>query len=85
MAKTNTIIQDHKQNFETLKRAFINDDVALMACTIKDTGEKVAVICSVYKDEEKMFNFTPFAMFFNGNPYEILLSAIEEVDNEQEN
>lgn len=70
--KNKTIVTAHKANFETLKKAFSSGNVALMECTEKITGEKVAVICAVVFDGEE-YNFTPFAKFFNGNPYELLI------------
>jgi hypothetical protein len=72
----NTICLQHADNFETLKQAFANGDVCLMDCIEKASSEHVAVICTVTWDG-KQYNFTPFAKFFNGNPYELLLSPIE--------
>lgn len=66
-----TIVQQHKQNFETLKRAFLDGQVCLMDCTLQSSGEHVAVICAVSPQGDQM-ELTPFAMFFNGNPYELL-------------
>lgn len=66
-----TIVQQHKQNFETLKRAFLDGQVCLMDCTLQSSGEHVAVICTVSPQGDQM-EFVPFAMFFNGNPYELL-------------
>ena len=71
MPKPRTIVTDHKKNFETLKRAFMQGDVALMDCTENATGEHVAVICAVTFDGNE-YQFTPFAKFFNGNPFELL-------------
>ena len=75
--KKETIVQAHKQNFETLTRAFRENSVALMDCVEKATGEHVAVICAVTFDG-KEYNFTPFARFFNGNPFEMLESPMAE-------
>lgn len=72
-----TIVQKHSKNFETLKRVFDNGHAVLMECKLKSTEEKVAVICAMTKDKEE-FVFTPFAMFFNGNPYELLESPTTE-------
>lgn len=69
--KPRTIVTDHKQNFETLRKAFASNQVALMDCIENTTGEHKAVICAVVFDGSK-YNFTPFASFFNGNPYELL-------------
>lgn len=73
MTKTKepTIVQKHADNFETLREAFRNGDVCLMDCTDKETGEHVAVICTVQFDGT-LYNTTPFAKFFNGNPYDTL-------------
>jgi hypothetical protein len=67
-----TIVTQHEANFNTLKKAFANNQVCLMDCVENATGEHVAVICSVYIDEEGQYNMTPFTKFFNGNPYDML-------------
>lgn len=70
--KTETIVQKHKENFETLRRAFLDDRVALLECTDKKTGEKVAVIVALNQEENEEIGFVPFAAFYNENPYERL-------------
>jgi hypothetical protein len=71
-----TIVQKHATNFEMLKKAFKSEDVCLIDCIEKSTGEHVAVIASCVFDG-KEYNITPFAKFFNGNPFELLISPIE--------
>jgi len=71
-----TIVQKHTQNFETLRGAFLQDSVGLVECTENSTGEKIAVICAISKDKEGTVTITPFAKFFNGNPYELLTPPI---------
>jgi hypothetical protein len=66
-----TAVRQHKPNFETLQQAFANGDVALMECQVKATGEAVAVVVAVNREGEDL-SFVPFAMMFNGNPYELL-------------
>ncbi|MDB4778241.1 DUF6117 family protein, partial [bacterium] len=66
-----TVVQQQTVNFETIKQAFENGDVALLECQLKETGERVAVITAVYHDDGEIC-FVPFAMLFNGNPYELL-------------
>lgn len=66
-----TVVDAHRENFETLRDAFRNGDVCLADCTEKDTGKHVAVICAVVFDGTN-YNLTPFAKFFDGNPYEIV-------------
>ena len=67
-----TVVTGHKANLETLKRAFHTDDVGLVECQLKSTGEKVAVLCAFQTEEDGEISFIPFAMMFNGNPYELL-------------
>jgi Family of unknown function (DUF6117) len=73
--KPDTIVTRHKKNFNTLCKVFKEGSQALVACKLKATGEEVAVICAITHDDtegEGSYNITPFAMFFNGNPYELL-------------
>lgn len=76
--KEKTIAQKHQANFETLTQAFKDGNVVLMDCIEKATGEHVAVICAVSKDPDSNEGIiTPFAKFFNGNPYELLEPSID--------
>jgi hypothetical protein len=76
----NKICLQHADNFETLKRAFADGQVVLLDCIEKDTNEHVAVICALSWDGEQC-HFTPFAKFFNGNPYELLLCPQWNINN----
>lgn len=69
--KPKTIVRQHKRNFATLKAAVLRGDIALMECQLVATGEAVAVIAAVDRSEGD-YQFVPLAMFFNGNPYEML-------------
>lgn len=62
----------HRRNFETLKEAFARGDAALMECQLAATGEVVPVVCAANRLPDGEIAFVPFAMFFNGNPYELL-------------
>ena len=66
------LMPGHKTNFQTLQDAFAAGDVALMECQLTATGEEVAVICAANRQEDGGVEFAPFAMLFNGNPYEML-------------
>ena len=80
--KKKTVVQQHEQNFKTLEEAFANGATALVYCKLKSTGEHVAVISavnrSVGKDGNEIIDLVPFAMFFNGNPYDLLEPPIKE-------
>lgn len=65
------ISKGHKANFETLKKAFKNKDVALMECTDAVTGKPVIAICAgnIVNGE---YEFIPLAKMFDGNPFKEL-------------
>jgi hypothetical protein len=60
----------HKQNFNTLRRAFRTGDAALMECQLAATGETAAVVCAVNRLPDGQFEFVPIATLLPGNPYE---------------
>jgi hypothetical protein len=66
------ICKDHAANFDTLKRAFADGQVVLLDCIEKSTNEHVAVICAI-STEGQQATFIPFAKFFNGDPFELLI------------
>ena len=61
-----------RMNFDTLREAFANGDAALVECQMAATGEQVAVVCAANRQEDGGIEFAPFAMLFDGNPYEML-------------
>ena len=64
------LAKGHRQNFDTLRRAMLAGDAALMECQLVATGEPVAVICAANHGESDEIAFVPFAMLFSGNPYQ---------------
>ena len=60
----------HRRNFDALRNAFLAGDAALMECELTATGEAVAVLCAANYLPDGGVQFVPFAMLFNGNPYE---------------
>lgn len=63
------IPDSYKDNFETLRRACMNKDLALLECQDKKTKEIVIVVCAIGQDGEESV-ITPLARMFDGNPYE---------------
>jgi Family of unknown function (DUF6117) len=61
-------------NFETILRAAKNEDLALVECTNKQTGEPVYVVAAIggVGPDDKM-EVVPLALLFDGNPYEMLI------------
>jgi len=63
----------HRRNFQTLRQAAENGDLALMECTEKGTGALRYVICAVARDEGGEYFFTPFGHLHEGDPYDAYL------------
>jgi hypothetical protein len=68
MSKKKTIVQGHKDNFETLQRAIKAGQVCLMDCI---------EICAV-NNVDGCFEMVPMVKFFNGNPYDELIPPMAE-------
>jgi hypothetical protein len=65
-----SLCKGHKRNFNTLRRAFLEGNAALMECQLVATGQEVAVLCAVNRLQDGQVQFVPFATMFPGNPYE---------------
>ena len=66
------LLPGYRANFDTLRQAFLAGDAALMECQLAATGEPVAVVCAANRHDDGSVEFAPFAMLFDGNPYEML-------------
>lgn len=75
-------LEPYKQNFETLKRACKNGDLALMQCRWKKTDSPVAVICAVSRHDDGGGTFMPMGMMFVANPFELVVPDVGEVVKE---
>ncbi len=75
------IPQSHRENFNTLHRAFDAGDACLLECHEQATGRPVFVICAVNHRHDD-FELVPFAQLFDDNPYE-QLSPPGEMLNKQ--
>ncbi|MFP9202829.1 DUF6117 family protein, partial [Enterococcus faecalis] len=58
-----------RTNFQTLLRAAVEGNLALMECQDADTGAARYVICAVGRDDGD-YVFTPFGHLAVGNPYD---------------
>ena len=70
-----------KTNFEMLRQAFENGDVALMECTRLRDMKKVPVLCAVqHPDNTGAVEFVPFAEMVAGekNPYDLYVPPRDE-------
>lgn len=70
-------IPDHaRTNFNTLMRAAVAGDLALMECLDAASREPRYVLCTVGRDGSE-FLVTPFGHLAPGNPYEAYLPPAE--------
>ncbi|NLF73210.1 MAG: hypothetical protein GX575_29590 [Candidatus Anammoximicrobium sp.] len=58
-----------KQNFDTLRRAMLAGDAALLECQSVATGSPVAVVCAANRLAGGSAEFVPLAVLFADNPY----------------
>ena len=59
-----------KQNFDTLRRAVLAGDAALLECQLVATASPVAVICAANRLPDGGAEFLPLAVLFTDNPYQ---------------
>ena len=79
------IPQPHRDNFNTLNRAFSEGSACLLECLDRATGRTAYVICAVNRRGPE-YELVPFAQLFDDNPYELLAHPGEmaEPSNEKE-
>ena len=63
------LLPGHKQNFDTLRQAFLAGDVALMECQLVATGEPVAVICAANRQDDGAIDFAPLCGALHNGAY----------------
>ena len=73
------IPQPHKDNFNTLYRAFEDGAACLLECHEPATGKPVYVICAVNRRGPD-YELVPFAQLFDDNPYALLAPPEEMPD-----
>jgi len=64
------LAKHHTTNLETIQKAAEEDNLAVVECRKKSTGETVAMLCAVGFDGEE-YCITPFAEMVDGNPFEL--------------
>ncbi|HZF41634.1 MAG TPA: DUF6117 family protein [Blastocatellia bacterium] len=68
-----------KTNFNTLVKAVKREDIALLECLDRNTGESAYAICAINRirqaDREPEIEMVPFGLMFSRDPYEMLLPA----------
>src|SRR5215470_16533730 len=73
-----------KNNFHTLEKVFKQEDIALLECRDRNTGEPVYAICAInlirQSGREPEIEMVPFGLMFSCDPYEMLIPAS---DNEE--
>ena len=68
-----------KNNFHTLEKAFKQEDIALLECRDRNTGEPAYAICAInlirQAGREPEIEMVPFGLMFSCDPYEMLIPA----------
>jgi Family of unknown function (DUF6117) len=67
-----TLNKGVKANLSTLIDAANAGRLAVLECQMKDTGKIVPVIVALNEESNGDTGFVPFAVMFEGNPYELL-------------
>jgi hypothetical protein len=65
------LLDGERANYQTLLRASDNGDLALIECTERATGRRVAVLAAIAFNGDE-YVITPLARLFDSNPYEDL-------------
>jgi hypothetical protein len=66
-----------KSNFETLRRAIENGQVALLEVKRRSDGAEIAAVCAVDVAGAE-YTLTPFATMVEGNPFDLFLPPSAE-------
>ena len=75
MNHSQPLLPEQMQNFDTIKRAARNDDLALVQCTDAQTGQFVAAVCVVNRNPDGSMEFIPVARMLN-DPFKELVPPI---------
>ncbi len=64
----------HAKTLDMIQHAAQHGRLCLLSCTDRKTRAPITVLCGVNVDQasSNSYEFVPFAMLFDGNPYEIL-------------
>jgi hypothetical protein len=70
MKQPPALSQGHVENFETLKRACLADDLALISAIRKADDAPVALVCAMSHDGDTIMP-VPLAVMVEGDPFEL--------------
>ena len=68
--KPSRLTQPQRANFETLRRAVGNEDIALVSAIRKVDGKSVALVCAMQHNDDGTLTPIPLAVMVEGNPFE---------------
>jgi hypothetical protein len=68
--KPPALLPGYKANFETLKRACLSGDLALVSAIRKADGKPVALVCAIEVRDGLCWP-VPFAVMVEGNPFKL--------------
>jgi hypothetical protein len=70
-----------KGNFETLRQALKNGDLALVSAVRKADDADVALICAMGGDEQGNIYPSPLAVMIEGNPFDLFEDPTEIIED----
>ena len=75
MAKKNDkqpprLLPGYRANFETLRRAGANHDLALLSAIRKADRKPVALVCALQRNADATITPVPLAVMCEGNPFD---------------
>ena len=79
--RTGSVVKDKKEAFMALLAAAQMGQLGLVKATIASTGEEVAVICAVFK-EESGYNMFPLGHMCNEDPFNYYIPDLKDIKNE---
>lgn len=76
---TEPLTDGEKANFQTLRAACKDNNLALLVCEMRHLGTRVAVICAVNRNDDDSISPVPIAKMFTGNPYDELRDPTDDM------
>ena len=64
------LTEGYRENFETLRLACFNHDLALVSGIRKSDQQPVALVCAMQKNDDGTITPIPLAVMCEGNPFE---------------
>jgi hypothetical protein len=60
-----------RDNFETIRRAYAREDLALVSAIRKSDGANVALVCAMQTNDDDTITPVPLAVMIEGDPFSL--------------